>query len=495
MKKILTLLLAFLFCGFVAKAQNCQVSFLTSLNSNNASTINFTGTSSVNSSSGVYISFSWNFGDGTQGFGMNQTHNYVQAGTYVACVDLVVIDSTNNTTCTDTYCDSVIVTFNCNANINVNANWATPATFDFYGLSNSNYPNTTANYSWNFGDGNTTTGSATNHTYSQPGTYGVCLTVDYVDSSGLVICSAWHCDTVFADTSINCQTTFAHYANQFNQYQISFQNTSINLHHSNQTSAWDFGDGNSTNTGWPSANHTYSQPGTYIACVTRTVIDSISGNSCTSTYCDTVVINSINPNPQFCDAFYDVDSLNSTVTNITLINYSIPLNSSQYITTYSWDFGDGSSSTLPYPIHNYANAGLYSVCLTITSVNNALDTCSDTYCRTVGVDSLGNLYFKKGTVGFTLNVVAPSIGIDEEALPSVKLYPNPATNKVMVDLGTQIGEDASWVLYDLKGVLIGQGAISDALTNIDISQFNNGMYILKVEHATSVSTHKLQITK
>jgi len=47
-------------------------------------------------------------------------------------------------------------------------------------------------------------------------------------------------------------------------------------------------------------------------------------------------------------------------------------------TMYSWDFGDGTTSTLQNPLHTYAANGTYLVCLTIASA-----TCTDTYCYNV----------------------------------------------------------------------------------------------------------------
>jgi len=40
-------------------------------------------------------------------------------------------------------------------------------------------------------------------------------------------------------------------------------------------------------------------------------------------------------------------------------------NSTGNPTSYLWDFGDGSSSTLKHPSHTYANNGTYSVLLSI----------------------------------------------------------------------------------------------------------------------------------
>lgn len=50
----------------------------------------------------------------------------------------------------------------------------------------------------------------------------------------------------------------------------------------------------------------------------------------------------------------------------------------------SWDFGDGNTSNELNPVHTYAVAGLYEVCLSIVNVYG----CDDITCQTteVGVD-------------------------------------------------------------------------------------------------------------
>ena len=51
-------------------------------------------------------------------------------------------------------------------------------------------------------------------------------------------------------------------------------------------------------------------------------------------------------------------------------------------TEYEWSFGDGESSTIADPFHNYETAGTYEVCLTNY---NLTDTCSITVCDTIVV--------------------------------------------------------------------------------------------------------------
>jgi PKD domain/Bacterial Ig-like domain (group 1) len=54
----------------------------------------------------------------------------------------------------------------------------------------------------------------------------------------------------------------------------------------------------------------------------------------------------------------------------------IDTSTSQGVLTYSWNFGDGSSSTEANPTHQYAAAGDYTVVLTITDSSGLTDTAT-----------------------------------------------------------------------------------------------------------------------
>ena len=54
------------------------------------------------------------------------------------------------------------------------------------------------------------------------------------------------------------------------------------------------------------------------------------------------------------------------------------INGSGYI-TYSWDFGDGGTSTETNPVHTYAGDGSYNVTLTATNANGDNTIYSDHY--------------------------------------------------------------------------------------------------------------------
>lgn len=69
--------------------------------------------------------------------------------------------------------------------------------------------------------------------------------------------------------------------------------------------------------------------------------------------------------------------------------------SSGNINAWSWDFGDGNSSSMQNPVHRYEQEGTYQVCLTVTDINNP-DSCYDQSCLDVVTReyySLGGLVF------------------------------------------------------------------------------------------------------
>ncbi|MDE2307299.1 MAG: PKD domain-containing protein, partial [Xanthomonadaceae bacterium] len=71
------------------------------------------------------------------------------------------------------------------------------------------------------------------------------------------------------------------------------------------------------------------------------------------------------------------------------------------ISSRSWNFGDGSSSTATNPSHTYAAAGTYSVALTVTDSTGATNTKTQSVTVSSGgggaTQLLGNTGFESGT--------------------------------------------------------------------------------------------------
>ena len=130
--------------------------------------------------------------------------------------------------------------------------------------------------------------------------------------------------------------------------------------------SWSFGDGSGSSTQNP--NHLYASSGSY------NVVLIISSSSCSDTVVSTITVGNTTPG---CQAgFLNIpDSSNSKKIYFFDSSTGNP-------TSWTWSFGDGTSSNLQNPMHTYASVGSYSVTLAISSAN-----CSDSTSQTVVVSN------------------------------------------------------------------------------------------------------------
>ncbi len=133
---------------------------------------------------------------------------------------------------------------------------------------------------------------------------------------------------------------------------------------------WDFGDGN-VGSGLV-VSHTFV-PGAVVT-VTLTATADSSGVTCQDVYSIPITIRQLpdvfvssNPNPGCVDE--PVNFFGSSGFNII---------------SWSWDFGDGASSSQRNPLHTYTSAGSYNVTLTVTDVNGCVSTLDPPYVQDVG---------------------------------------------------------------------------------------------------------------
>jgi len=150
-----------------------------------------------------------------------------------------------------------------------------------------------------------------------------------------------------------CEANFIYHADSLNLLLIHFQSTSTPAGQIVSWN-WDFGDGSpiaTTGDPW----HLYAAAGVYHVCLTI-----VTANGCSSTKCLEIHVGQ-----NGCEAgFYaHADSLNAL--HIHFQDNSTPAGQ---IISRSWEFGDGGTSTTPDPWHFYATAGVYHVCLTITTL-------------------------------------------------------------------------------------------------------------------------------
>jgi PKD repeat protein len=297
------------------------------------------------------------------------SHTYTTPGTYNVCVTAYSSDG-----CTSVSCTEVTVTSGNPNGGNCQSSYTytySQGVYTFTALNNSN----TSTYTWVISGISFLTGiNETVFTWQwdtlQPLT--VCLETN--NNNG---CVDTYCETMGGTTG--CDATFSFTpANVLNGYYFIPETNSNSYSHN-----WDFGDGEvSTN---PMPFHEYTSNGTYNVC--HTLFDN---NGCQDTECLTVAVNDTTNNGN-CQAYFTYTPANPNNSGDLNINFTDQSASpSGNITTWSWTFGDGTSSTLQNPSHDYVGAGSYLVCLSIWNDNG----CQSQTCDTVivgGNNIFGNV--------------------------------------------------------------------------------------------------------
>jgi len=133
---------------------------------------------------------------------------------------------------------------------------------------------------------------------------------------------------------------------------------------------WTYGDGSPTFSAQGGSglftNHTYTANGTYTVNVFV-----LSLPSCSNAATGTVTITNANPNPCNLGA-----SFTRTVGSNGLVNFTNNTTNTISTTTYTWNFGDGSTSNAVHPSHTYTSNGFYVT--TLIASNNSTPACTGT---------------------------------------------------------------------------------------------------------------------
>lgn len=140
-------------------------------------------------------------------------------------------------------------------------------------------------------------------------------------------------------------------------------------------------------------------------------------------------------------------------------------------TSYSWDFGDGSSAAAgASPSHQYSDEGTYTVELTVTN-----DCGTDVVTKDVEVRFVGINYVD---ANFNISVV-----------------PNPNEGLFYLNINTDKNENGMLTAYDMSGKVVYQEAI-DIVTGrkaINLSNIAQGVYMLELKTNKARKIEKLVI--
>jgi len=153
----------------------------------------------------------------------------------------------------------------------------------------------------------------------------------------------------------------------------------------------------------------------------------------------------------------------------SLLQLSFHDASTHDIRAWRWAFGDGATDTLAHPVHTYAQAGTYQVCLTATNPRGA-----DTHCEQVAV-------FTTGLAGL------------EEAAADLAVFPNPTKDRLLFVTLPLTEQDAWLQLSNAQGLRLNQWPIgrSQQQIKLELVELPAGIYFLNWSDGVNNLTKKV----
>jgi hypothetical protein len=133
--------------------------------------------------------------------------------------------------------------------------------------------------------------------------------------------------------------------------------------------------------------------------------------------------------------------------------------------SYSWDFGDGQTSTEQSPTHDYAYNFLSATPQLTVSLTTTVNGCSDTQSQTV--EAL-----------YSLSVLNPEVLFD--------VYPNPAGDVLTI---RSSAPGKGWIIRDTNGKVVVENAVPFAGDiQLPLEVLAAGSYFIQLEfEATTIS--------
>ena len=426
----------------------------------------------------------WSFGDGDTSSQMNPIHSYSTAGYYPVCLNIV----DTNSLCTDTYCDTVIVS-SSNSCHNSFSYQTTGLNVNFQGGVNNNYSTI---YEWSFGDGSPLLyGQQPFHSYSYGGTFQVCLTTKSIHPQNFDTCFDQSCQmiTVVGQPRVNIWgqvfqginpadkgVVFLYEKNPSSGFYTKIDSTDIESIDSLSISYYYF----------------ESIPyGTYLTKAALSPTSSYYSQFAPSYYGNTIHWDQGQPfsiqssgynfpiNLKEVEVKYGLASVGGKVMEGTVKAPGDPVpNVPLYLVngddeligfTHSSVTGEYSFGDLPYhKYYVYADLINYEIYPSITIANEG-DKFKDNI----------DIYIGQGRV----------TGIDEskDIFSNIKTYPNPATEIIQLDMTLKNGALLTVSIYDMMGREVARPFIGKYFSEgnqkevINIQDLPNGIYNLTIE--------------
>lgn len=129
-------------------------------------------------------------------------------------------------------------------------------------------------------------------------------------------------------------------------------------------------------------------------------------------------------------------------------------NTSSNAISYTWDFGDGNTSTMINPIHTYSNSGTYLVTLTAEKCG-----VTSTFNQTININVLGTANLGENNVTWSI-------------------YPNPLSSTLSIKHNMK--SQATFELINLTGKKIKSGTLKTNHEKLELAGLEQGLYFFRL---------------
>lgn len=462
------------------------------------------------------LSVSWDYGDGQLSVGSYlSSHQFEAPGEYTVCASytsdncpqgvqlcstVIIVECVNNSNCPD----------------NISRDEIECGFFQF-DIGDITAGVTTV---WNFGDGSeeSVNSNAVSHFFENPGDYNVCVTYyGPTCTDGVTVCEDVNVDDC---GQTGCWIELAD--NEISDGVISF---TVASPFPNADVIWTWGD--STFTGTNSITLDF-EPGLYEVCA------EIVNELCPGLFaCANIGVEGDLCSPAFSATPED----NGAVEIENLTDFSLDA-------TYSWDLGNGTTSSDYSPVVVYDAPGIYTICLTVTFQN-----CNNTICHDVmigegscaaifsivtednGLYAMENEsnapldaiyswtfgdgqtsdefapqieYATSGNYEICLTVTAGNCSntscqtievitlVESFNTTTVKVYPNPANDFLEIMSTSPLH---SFHLKDMAGRTLKEGNIYSKYVSLDIAELPQGVFFLMIVSNDGIDLKKITVNR
>lgn len=466
-------------CKTVTLAQHCEAGFqwTDSVGGNPpAHYVKFSGAGNNNAGKTI-AEVCWTFGDGTDTClraaagtqpPLNLVHKYAQNGTYTACLRIKYDGGCVAEKCATVALNAAGTVDSCNANVTVQPVTATPLGRRFVAQpwhSNGKKP---VRICWTFGDGkdtcifypaNYTGGYVAEHRYAAYGSYQVCTSIQYDGG-----CEKKRCQTIAVVAPAHPDDTCRLDLHEAAANTVSRERRFYLGLMPNKTAekvCWSFGDGTDScvvlttplNPQQLVMAHRYAAPGTYNVCARVTYAGGCTVQRCRSV--SVTVAHSSLCGGYMTDSVINAHTLRFRGTGVQ--------NPGDYVTTYNWTFGDGTTASGQTVTHVFAAPGRYNVCLFLRTAAG----CETKICNPVSI--AGN------------------------RPPQLVLTPNPVAALLTATFVSPLQQTVSVKIYNANGLMVrSYTRAANAGTNTwsftDVGTLPTGVYSVIVQSASQLAT-------